>query len=134
MKAPRLDQLLAGYADGDAISRQAAILRDIFRRWGFVSEIFTALAHVSPTLRHDCRPFGDYAGGAGDVALYHFGTTSPAAALFERVAAHKILIYHNVTPPEFFRGYDDALAAHLAAARAAVAQVAIYLITLPPLM
>ena len=124
MKAPRLDQLLAGYADGDAISRQAVILREIFRRWGFVSEIFTDLAHVSPTLRNDCRPFSAYAGGAGDVALYHFGTTSPAAALFERVAAHKILIYHNVTPPDFFRGYDDALAAHLAAARASVAHLA----------
>ena len=34
---PRLDQLLAGYAEGDAISQQAGLMRDLFRRWGHPS-------------------------------------------------------------------------------------------------
>ncbi|TAN36743.1 MAG: glycosyltransferase [Verrucomicrobia bacterium] len=124
MSKPRLDQLLAGYADGDAISRQAVILRDVFRRWGYASEIFADPAHVSPTLRADCRPLTDYAGGPSDVALHHYGLASRASEVFTASKARKILIYHNITPPEFFRGFDDALAAQLAAARAQVAEVA----------
>jgi glycosyltransferase involved in cell wall biosynthesis len=124
MKVPRLDQFLAGFAEGDAISRQAIIFRNIFRGWGFPSDIFVDAAHVSPAMSADCQPLADYAGGAGDVAMHHFGTTSPAAAAFGCVAAHKILIYHNVTPAHFFRGYDDAVAAQLTAARIQVALLA----------
>jgi glycosyltransferase involved in cell wall biosynthesis len=124
MKIPRLDQLLAGFAEGDAISRQAILFRNIFRGWGFPADIFVDAAHVSPAMRADCRPLADYPGGTGDVAIHHFGTTSPAAAALDRAAAHKILIYHNVTPAHFFRGYDDAAAEQLAAARIQVALLA----------
>jgi glycosyltransferase involved in cell wall biosynthesis len=124
MNTPRIDQLLAGYADGDAISQQAVILRDLFRRWGLASDIFADPAHVSPTLRADCRPLDSYAGGPTDVALHHFGLASPAAGKFAASAARKILVYHNITPPHFFRGYDDALVAQLEAARAQVAPLA----------
>lgn len=120
----RIDQLLAGFAEGDAISQQALILRDLFRRWGHPADIFVDGAHISPALSLECRPLADYAGGPEDVALHHFGTTSPAAALFDGIAARKILIYHNITPPAYFRGYDDAVAAQLEAARIQVTQVA----------
>ncbi|MCX6997558.1 MAG: hypothetical protein NTV49_10840 [Kiritimatiellaeota bacterium] len=124
MHQPRLDQLLAGYADGDAISRQAVILRDLFRRWGHAADIFADPAHVSPTLRGDCRPLAEYAGGAGDVVLHHYGLASPAADAFAAVAARKILVYHNITPPEYFRGFDDDVARQLADAHAQVAALA----------
>jgi glycosyltransferase involved in cell wall biosynthesis len=124
MNQPRIDQLLAGYADGDAISQQAVILRDLFRRWGLASDIFADPAHVSPTLRADCRPLDTYAGGPADVAIHHFGLASPAAEKFAASAARKILVYHNITPPHFFRGYDDAVVAQLESARAQVAPLA----------
>jgi glycosyltransferase involved in cell wall biosynthesis len=124
MTRPRLDQLLAGYADGDAISRQAVILRDLFRGWGHAADIFANPAHVSPTLRADCRPLADYAGAPGDVALHHYGLASRAAEAFAACAARKILVYHNITPPEFFRGYDDAVVRQLADAQTQVTALA----------
>ena len=124
MSQPRLDQLLAGYADGDAISRQAVILRDVFRRWGFASDIFADTAHVSPTLRADCRPLKDYTGGASDIVLHHYGLASLAAEHFAATAAQKILINHNITPSEYFRGFDDAVVQQLEKARRHVAELA----------
>ena len=121
---PRLDQLLAGYAEGDAISQLAVILRDIFRRWGHPSEIFVDPARCSPTLRGDCRSLADYAAGPADVALHHYGLTSSAADVFAAAAARKILVYHNITPAKFFHGFDDALANQLAVARTQVADLA----------
>ena len=124
MNRPRLDQLLAGYADGDAISRQAVILRDIFRQWGFTSDIFADPAHVSPTLRNACRPLADYNGSTHDIVFHHYGLASAAAECFAAAAAQKILIYHNITPPEFFRGFDDDVAQQLTVARRSVAGLA----------
>lgn len=121
---PRLDQLLAGYAEGDAISQQAVMMRDLFRRWGHPSDIFTEPARVSPALRGDARPLAELAAGSNDVVIHHYGLASSAADVFAASVARKILVYHNITPPEFFRGYDDALAAQLAAARAQVADLA----------
>ncbi len=121
---PRLDQLLAGYAEGDAISQQAVMMRDIFRRWGHPSDIFTEPARVSPALRGDSRPLAEFSGGAADLVFHHYGLASSAAEAFAASAARKILVYHNITPPEFFRGYDDVLAAGLATARAQVADLA----------
>ncbi|MCX7006926.1 MAG: glycosyltransferase, partial [Kiritimatiellaeota bacterium] len=97
---------------------------DIFRRWGHPSEIFVEPARVSPALRGDCRPLADYASDPGDVVLHHYGLASSAADVFAVAEVRKILVYHNITPPEFFRGYDDTLAARLVDARAQIADLA----------
>ena len=112
-----IHQVLAGYADGDAISQQALLLRRIFRDWGYASDIYAESAHVSPSLQGDCRPLRDYAGRAGDICMHHFGIDSPAAAVFRATPAHKIMIYHNITPADYFVGFDDGVAAQLHAAR-----------------
>ena len=100
------------------------MMRDLFRRWGHPSDIFVEPARVSPALRGDSRPLTDLAVGANDVVIHHYGLASSAADIFAASAARKILVYHNITPTEFFRGYDDALATLLAAARAQVADLA----------
>ena len=83
-----------------------------------------APARVAPALLGDSRPLADLAAGENDVVIHHYGLASSAAEVFAASAARKILVYHNITPPEFFRGFDDALAAQLAAARAQVADLA----------
>lgn len=114
----RIDQLLAGFADGDAISRAAVRLRDIFRAWGHAADIFAEPECVSPGLRPDCRPLQDYNPDPTDICLHHYGIVSPAAEMFFESAARKVLVYHNITPAHYFEGYDDDLARRLTAARA----------------
>lgn len=119
-----IHQILAGYADGDAISNEAGQLREIFRRWGHNSEIYADPSHVSPSLKTDCRSLADYTAGESDICLHHYGIASPAAEVFLAAAAKKIMVYHNITPAEYFVGFDDAVAAQLRAARLALRDVA----------
>ena len=119
-----IHQVMAGYADGDAISSLAVTLRRVFRQWGHTSEIFADPASVSPTLRGDCRPLADYAGTPGDVCLHHYGIMSPATDVFLASPARRIMIYHNITPAAWYDGFDDAVAARLREARGALPRIA----------
>jgi glycosyltransferase involved in cell wall biosynthesis len=119
-----IHQILAGYADGDAISNEAVMLREIFRRWGHSSEIYADPSRVSPSLQTDCRSLAGYTAGESDICLHHYGIASPATEIFLASAAKKIMVYHNITPAEYFAGFDDAVAAQLRAARLALHEVA----------
>ncbi len=112
-----IHQILAGFADGDAISGEAIQLRKILRNWGCESEIFCDPANVSPSLHAECRPLDEYAAAADDVCLHHYGINSPSTDLFLASASKKIIIYHNITPAEYFEGFDDAVAEQLRAGR-----------------
>ena len=71
MKA--LHQLVAGYSNGDAISNEARVMREIFRSWGYESDIFCEANHILPELRKESRPLAEAAGAVGpdDVFLLH---------------------------------------------------------------
>ena len=122
--ALNIHQILAGYAEGDAISNEAIQLRQIFRRWGHNSEIYADSSRVSSGMQADCRSLTDYAAGAGDICLHHYGIASPAVEVFLASAAKKIMVYHNITPAEYFAGFDDAVVAQLHTARFALRKVA----------
>ena len=120
----RIDQVMAGFAEGDAVSHEAILLRDIFRKWGYPSDVFVPPAHAAPGMAGQCRPLSEYSATARDVCLHHFGIASEAQSVFADSVARRILVYHNITPAEFFRGYDDGLAGRLADARAQLPELA----------
>lgn len=124
MSKPRIDQLLAGFADGDAISNAAMALRAVFRNMGHASDIFAPSSRVSPPLRDSCRPLESYAPSPQDVTVYHYGIASPATERFTNSKARKVLIYHNITPAEYYDGYDDTVAVLLREARTELQAVA----------
>lgn len=115
---PALHQLLSGYADGDAISHCARELRAQLRAMGWSSEIYVEAAHCSPGLRNDCLPLERCQPDPADVILYHYSIASAAQEVYQRVVGRKVLLYHNITPAEYFDAFDSALAARLREARA----------------
>jgi L-malate glycosyltransferase len=117
----RFDQLLAGYADGDAISQEARIIRARLRARGVASDLFAPADRIGEGVRDDARPLSDYAPAPGDTVLYHAAIASPAAEAFRRTPARRLARYHNITPAEWFHGFDDALAAQLRQARVELA-------------
>lgn len=42
-----------------------------------------------------------------DIIIYHYASEDGFRKLIEDTAAKVVLRYHNVTPPEFFHGYDE---------------------------
>ncbi|MEI6971338.1 MAG: glycosyltransferase [bacterium] len=119
----RIDQVLSGFAEGDAISTEAVILQGMLRKWGFESEIFVEAGRVSPPMRPRARRLDEYVDSAQNILIHHYSIASPAAELFCRVAGRKIMVYHNITPAEFFDGYDDGIARQLREARDSLKRV-----------
>ncbi len=46
-----IHQIVAGYANGDAISNEVRVMRDLFRSWGFESDIFCEGRRIAAELR-----------------------------------------------------------------------------------
>jgi len=118
----RIDQLLAGYAAGDAISQESRIFREILRDAGYDSEIFVPAGRIAPDMRHDCRPLGEFNGERCETVILHYSTCSDADPVYAAFRGRRIMRYHNITPSAWFAGYDDTVAAELAAARAQLPQ------------
>lgn len=117
MSAPAIHQLVAGFAMGDAISHEAIALREICREAGFASEIYAPADRIAADAAGTCRTLSNYQPQAGDTVIFHYSITSPATAAFRSSPGRKIVIYHNITPPEFFAPFDPNVANQLTAAR-----------------
>jgi glycosyltransferase involved in cell wall biosynthesis len=120
----RADQLLAGFAEGDAISQDALLLQAVFLGLGLQSEIFVPEQFTEPAGLNRVRPLSTYRGAPGDVVVLHDALAPEVHAVFRASPATKVLRYHNITPAHFFAPYDGALAARLTEARAALETVA----------
>ena len=112
-----IHQLVAGFATGDAISHEALTLRNICREAGFASEIYAPADRIAADATRTCRTLEEYNPQADDTVIFHYSITSPATTAFRSLPARKIVIYHNITPPEFFAPFDAGVAAQLTAAR-----------------
>ncbi|MEI6808373.1 MAG: glycosyltransferase [bacterium] len=119
----RIDQILAGFAEGDAISNEAVILQGVFRKWGLESDIFVDSNRVSPAMRAYAKGLEDYSDSPDNLLIHHYSIGCEAADLFCRAKAKKIAVYHNITPAGFFDGFDDSIAARLRSARDNLRQV-----------
>ncbi len=120
----RIDQIVAGYVYGDAISREARVFRSVFRELGYESDIFAPESHIAPTVKGDALPLSSYNDGDGSKLLYHFSIGSPASHSFLGSRRTKYVKYHNITPPHFFKGYDERMVTLLTQGRAEFEKVA----------
>ena len=105
----RIDQWLPALHAGDAIGDSALRMRDAFRAWGHTADVYAL--ELDADVAGEGRPFTDFkAGGSGDVVIFHFALPSRLSAAFGSLACRRVLLYHNVTPPEFFAPWDEELA------------------------
>ena len=108
MNKPVLHQVTIGATIGDAISAHVFLLRRWLRELGFVSDIYAE--HIHPDLKKEVFPIESYQPSSADaqVILHH----SIGSAVVDRLLTlpgRFILIYHNITPPQFFNGVDQEL-------------------------
>ena len=100
----RIDQLLAGFMPGDAISNYALEIRKLVRSWGCQSDIFVHPSNVDDRARHLCRPISEHKelSSPGNILIYHFSIGSNATGYFRTVPDRRVIIYHNITPARYF--------------------------------
>jgi len=110
MTTRAIHQFVAGFGRGDAVSSEALVFRRILRSWGCESEIFSEQKRILPELRGDVRDIKTFCAGSDGSVILHLSTGSAVNDLFASLPCRKIVRYHNVTPPEYFRGIAEQTA------------------------
>jgi len=102
-------QILATLGYGDAIGNEVLGINRALRGAGFDSEIIVETA--DPRLEDLTVDYRDMAGAIGeeDLLIHHFSLGSRASRMAFALPCRMALVYHNITPPEYFLGVHEQL-------------------------
>jgi len=105
----RVHQVLATLGYGDAIGHEVLGIQRVLRDAGYDSEIFVETA--DRRLEHLTTDYRDMVGAVGpeDVLIHHFSIGSRASRTAYALPGRMALVYHNITPPEYFLGVHKDL-------------------------
>ena len=103
-----IHQLLPTVSEGDAISNEAFRIQALLRAEGYESEIFADL--IDATLKGAVQSYSAYQPQKQNILLFHLSIGSPVTEFFCSVPDKKAVVYHNITPPEYFEGINEDLA------------------------
>lgn len=97
-----IHQFATSLSYGDAISDEMLEIQSVLREQGFRSEIFVKM--FDPKSARYVKDYREYKkiSSPENVVIFHFSIGSPVSKLFFRVPDRKMMIYHNITPHEFF--------------------------------
>lgn len=106
---PAVHQVLATLGYGDAIGHEVLGIQRALRQAGYESDIFVETAH--PRLESLTRDFHDLpsASRPDHLLIHHFSIGSPASRVAYALPDRMMLVYHNITPPEYFAGINREL-------------------------
>jgi glycosyltransferase involved in cell wall biosynthesis len=106
----RIHQVLATLGYGDAIGHEVLGIQGVLRQQGYESEIFVESAdyRLEPLTR-DYRALVDFS-HPDNLLIHHFSLGSKASRTAFALPDRMALIYHNITPPEYFVGVHRTLA------------------------
>jgi len=106
----KIHQVLATLGYGDAIGHEVLGIQRVLRDAGYESEIFVETADYRlEALTRDFRELVDFS-DRDNLLLHHFSLGSKASRTAFALPDRMALIYHNITPPEYFVGVHRTLA------------------------
>jgi glycosyltransferase involved in cell wall biosynthesis len=108
-RRPQIHQVLATLGYGDAIGHEVLGIQRVLRGAGHQSEIFVETA--DPRLEDLTLDYREMVGGITpvDVLIHHFSIGSRASRTAYALPGRMALVYHNITPPEYFIGVHKDL-------------------------
>jgi glycosyltransferase involved in cell wall biosynthesis len=109
VSAGRVHQVLATLGYGDAIGHEVLGIQRVLQAAGYESEIFVETA--DRRLEHLTTDYREMVGRVGpdDVLIHHFSIGSRASRTAYALPGRMALVYHNITPPEYFLGVHKDL-------------------------
>ena len=104
-----IHQFAATLTFGDAISDEMIEIQRALRKHGYKSDIF--IKYYDPRVAGYIRDFREYEkiSSKDNIVIFHFSIGSPVSKLFYRIPDKKIMIYHNITPYQYFIDYHRIL-------------------------
>ena len=105
----RITQLLPSVHSGDAVGDSAYEIHRALLARGVESAILGV--NIDEHLQDRAIPFNKFADydSPDTVHIYHFAVPSPITYAFKEAKGRKVIIYHNITPPQFFKGFSEEL-------------------------
>jgi glycosyltransferase involved in cell wall biosynthesis len=106
---PVVHQVLATLGYGDAIGHEVLGIRRALQAAGYDSEIYVETA--DPRLEALTRDFRDliHESDPEHILVHHLSIGSKASRVAFALPERMILVYHNITPPEYFIGVHHLL-------------------------
>lgn len=110
MNRKQAHQFVTALSYGDAIGDYTLEIQEILRRNGYQSEIFSEIVH--PKMAKYVKPLDEYELYESDDTLMavHFSIGSELGNYVPHFKGKKMLIYHNVTPHQWFVDINSLLA------------------------
>jgi glycosyltransferase involved in cell wall biosynthesis len=104
-------QLCARIEFGDAVSKHVVEIDRAMKSWGFQTEIFAnTLDEFGARLARPDEQFSPASTSPADLLIYHHSLFCSNYRQYLDTGSRRILVYHNITPPEFFAAYDEGVA------------------------
>lgn len=99
-------QILPTISFGDAVSNDAIALGDAIRKMGYHTSIFAE--NIDKRLPQNTVKSIRMISGLSDndVVIYHLSTGTDLNYKMKEIPGRKLMIYHNITPPDFLRPYN----------------------------
>ncbi|MBI4234828.1 glycosyltransferase [Candidatus Peregrinibacteria bacterium] len=108
MTKPAIHQFAANLSFGDAISNDMLEIKAALIRMGYESRIYAQ--YMDERMSKHFNLFNEYGGDKENLILFHASIGGEVFDFVKNLPDKKIMIYHNMTPPEFLAGYNDHLA------------------------
>lgn len=103
----KIISMLPVLAFGDAVGNDTLAVHESLKKAGYESVIVAAV--IDHRLGNDVAVRADDLSWISpeDVVIYHLSTGHELNCRFATLSCRKIIKYHNITPPEFFFGYNQ---------------------------
>ena len=99
-----IHQFHSGSSVADAVTNCMFFVQSMLESFGFESDIF--VEHVDPALSGRIRRLEDLRPAESDLLLIHHSMGHDAFSRLADLPCRKFLVYHNITPPQFFEKSD----------------------------
>lgn len=104
----RVDQLVPAFHRGDAIGDTAFHMKEFFLSCGFQSEIYCL--DRDEGLEEESELFSAFGKPClSDVTILHYALPSPLTKAFAELPSRRVILYHNLTPHEFFAEFSPEM-------------------------
>lgn len=112
-RLPHIIQILPTISYGDAIGNDCLAIRDCLTEAGYGGDIYAE--QIDPKLQNNgisgIKSIHEYHDNA-DIIICHVAIRWDYMLTLGERPGHKIFIYHNITPPHFFKEYENPAVAN----------------------
>ncbi len=106
----RIIQLLPTISYGDAVSNDTIAIQSVLKEMGYKTEIYAESIDVRFSKKVATHISKMPKLNSNDIVIYHMSTGAQLNWDFGKFECKKVMIYHNITPPEFLMKYNDRAA------------------------